>query len=90
MYCTGLGPVTNQPKTGDAASLTVASNTTAKPTVTIGRISATYNFSGLTPGSVGLYQVNVQVPAKAPLRRSIPLQLSIGGVASNIVTIAIE
>ena len=33
------------------------------PTVTVGQIPATVQFAGLTPGYVGLYQINFQVPA---------------------------
>jgi uncharacterized protein (TIGR03437 family) len=39
---------------------------------------------------VGLYQVSVQVPAGAPSGEAIPVVLSIGGVASNAVTIAVN
>jgi len=35
-------------------------------------------FSGMTPGIVGLYQVNVSVPSDAPTGTQ-PLKLSIGG-----------
>ena len=83
VYCTGLGAVTNQPATGAAASLVVSSETTVKPTVSIGGASATISFSGLTPGLVGVYQINFQVPNNAPLGRAVPLQLSIGGVSSK-------
>jgi uncharacterized protein (TIGR03437 family) len=59
IYCTGLGPVTNQPASGNPASLTSTSETPVKPAVTIGGIPATILFSGLAPGTVGEYQVNV-------------------------------
>ena len=48
------------------------------------------SFSGLAPGAVGLYQVNVQVPLGAPAGDAVSLTLSIGGVASNAVTIAVQ
>jgi uncharacterized protein (TIGR03437 family) len=47
-------------------------------------------FSGLAPGFVGLYQVNVQVPAAAPSGAAVPVALTIAGVQSNTVTIAIQ
>jgi uncharacterized protein (TIGR03437 family) len=42
------------------------------------------------PGFAGLYQVNVRVPEEAPSGETIPVELTIGGIASNQVTIAVE
>ena len=38
---------------------------------------------------MGLYQVNVQVPAGSPTGDAVPLVLTIGGTQSNPVTIAV-
>jgi uncharacterized protein (TIGR03437 family) len=46
-------------------------------------ISATPSYCGLTPGSVGLYQVNVTVPAGIHPDNFVPVLLSIGSTASN-------
>ena len=46
------------------------------PTVTIGGVTVAVNdgfFSGLAPTFIGLYQVNVQVPATAPTGDAIPV-----------------
>ena len=88
--CTGLGAVTNPPATGAPASASPLSMTTATPSVTIGGVPGTVSFSGLSPGFVGLYQVNVQVPAGAPTGNAIDVVLTIGGVASNTVTTAVQ
>ena len=90
IYCTGLGAVTNPPLTGAAAPSSPFSVTIAKPVVTIGGVTAPLLFSGLAPGTVGGYQVNVQVPSNAPTGDSVPVILSIGGVASNMVQIAVQ
>ena len=90
IYCTGLGPVTNQPVTGAAPSAGVPSETIALPTVTIGDVPSTVLFSGLAPTFVGLYQINVRVPAAAPFGDTVPLVVSIGGAAANTVTIAVQ
>jgi uncharacterized protein (TIGR03437 family) len=90
IYCTGLGAVSNQPATGMATQAMPVSVTIATPTVTIGGIVAQVSFSGLAPGAVGLYQVNVQVPVGAPAGDAVPVTLSIGGVDSNTVTIAVQ
>ena len=90
IYCTGLGDVTNRPATGAAASSNPLSATIATPTVTIGGMAAPVSFSGLAPGFVGLYQVNVQVPENAPTGDTIPVILATDGVSLNIVTIAVQ
>ena len=92
IFATGLGPVTNQPASGAPApaSPSPLSWATAAVTVTIGGVSVTPSFSGLAPGWVGLYQVNVQVPANAPVGDAVPVALSVGGAASNQVTMAVQ
>jgi uncharacterized protein (TIGR03437 family) len=90
IYCTGLGPVTNQPASGSAASITQLSQTTAAPTVTIGGAPATVLFSGLAPGSVGEYQVDALVPATSSKGGAVPVIIAIGGVTSNTVTITVQ
>jgi hypothetical protein len=90
IFCTGLGPVSNQPATGAAASYFTLSSTTTLPTVTIGGISAQVTFSGLAPGFAGLYQVNAQVPAGTVPGGNVAVVIGIGGVQSNPVTIAVQ
>ena len=89
IYATGLGPVTNQPPTGYAALATPLSVTPTNPIVTIGDVPAAVVFSGLSPGFVGLYQVNAQVPQNAPAGNAVPTVLNMAGAASKVVTIAI-
>jgi minor extracellular serine protease Vpr len=86
IWANGLGPVTTPQSSGDPASSTDYVYTNTAPTVTLGGNPATVPFSGLTPDSVGLYQVNVSVPSDAPTGTQ-PLKLSIGGqdVTVNVV-----
>ena len=56
----------------------------------IGGSSATVQFAGLAPGFVGLYQVNVQIPAGVEPGPEVPLVLFQNGVPSNTVTLAIQ
>ncbi len=90
IYATGLGAVTVPQTNGMPAPGGSTIATTTVPTVTIGGRSAAVSFSGLAPGFVGLYQVNVTVPAGVLPGRSVPVVLTIGGVSSNTVTIAVE
>jgi uncharacterized protein (TIGR03437 family) len=90
IYCTGLGPVTNQPASGSPALSDPISSTTTTPAVSIGGKPAAVLFSGLAPGAVGEYQVNVLVPAGSSKGAAIPVVISIGGATSNTVTIAVQ
>jgi uncharacterized protein (TIGR03437 family) len=90
IYCTGLGPVTNQPATGSPALSSPLPETTTVPTVMIGGAPASVLFSGLAPGFVGEYQVNVGVPLASTKGNAVPVAISIGGATSNTVTIAVQ
>jgi uncharacterized protein (TIGR03437 family) len=90
IFATGLGAVSNQPATGAPASSSPLSVTTTLPEVTIGGAAAQVTFSGLAPGLAGLYQVNAVVPAAALSGDAVSLVISIGGVTSNTVTIAVQ
>jgi len=86
----------------DGAAATGLSPTAAQPAVRIGCpgssgattfCNAPVQFSGLAPGFVGLYQVNVQIPADAMSGSVVPLQITFAagaGRPSNIVTIAVQ
>ncbi len=64
LFAVGCGPVTpNVPFGTVAAGLTAL---THKVDFSFGQTPATVNYSGMTPGLVGLYQFNVVVPNVAP------------------------
>ncbi|MFN0110777.1 MAG: choice-of-anchor V domain-containing protein [Blastocatellia bacterium] len=98
LYGTGAGALfvnasNNNPltiKDGEAATGSPLAATASLPTVTIGGKPATVYFSGLAPGFVGLWQLNVQVPADAPSGASVEVVVSFGGKTANPVTIAVE
>ena len=90
IYCTGLGAVSNPPETGKAAGSNPLSSTTVTPQLSIGGVPAGVTFAGLSPGFVGLYQVNAQVPAGVAPGDAVPVVLTIGGVQANTVTIAVQ
>jgi uncharacterized protein (TIGR03437 family) len=90
LYGTGLGAVSHEPKLGNPSPASPLAGTIATPTVTIGGVEANVNFSGLAPGYVGLYQVNIQIPDAAPSGDAVPVILSIGGATANTATIAVQ
>ncbi len=89
LYANGLGPVDNTPGTGAQSSSTKLSRTTTLPVVMIGGKQAAVAFSGLTPQTIGLYQINVTVPAGAPTGLQ-PMTLSIGGVTGKASQIPVQ
>jgi uncharacterized protein (TIGR03437 family) len=65
MYLGGLGATSPQVPTGTAASLTQLTPVVNTATVTVDGNPAMVVFAGLTPGAVGLYQIDFTVPANA-------------------------
>jgi uncharacterized protein (TIGR03437 family) len=89
LYATGMGATNPPVATGATApSLTLAQVAVA-PHVSIGGTNAKVLFAGLSPGSVGLYQIDVVIPAGASTG-NVPLVITQGGVASNTVTVPVE
>ena len=72
---------------GDGSKLFLTENL---PTVTIGGIPATVEFSGLAPGYVGLWQVNVRIPSNATTGNAVPVVVSLDGRTSNQTTVAVN
>jgi uncharacterized protein (TIGR03437 family) len=96
IFATGLGPVSPVAVSGMAASSSPLSECVNTPTVTIGGVAVVesltdspFDFCGLSPNFVGLWQVNVRVPASISTG-TVPLSLEIGGVTSNSVTVFVK
>ncbi|HEY2012339.1 MAG TPA: hypothetical protein VGH38_02510 [Bryobacteraceae bacterium] len=89
IYCSGLGAVDPAVPEGASAPSSPLAATVNPVTVRIGGIQAQVSFSGLTPGAVGLYQVNAVVPA-VPAGDAVPVQIEVAGQVSPPVTMAIR
>jgi len=78
LFGIGFGPVTpaSVAITGRIVQETARIN--ASVTCKIGGIDAEVSYAGLAPGSVGLYQFNIIVPAAAPTGDQ-PLELTVNG-----------
>jgi uncharacterized protein (TIGR03437 family) len=89
LYANGLGPVDNQPATGEPAPSSPLAHTTQLPTVTVAGQAAVVQFSGLTPGITGLYVVNVTMPSNIPSGVQ-PIVLTINSVASPAASLPLR
>jgi uncharacterized protein (TIGR03437 family) len=62
----------------------------ANVSVVVIGVTVPASFAGLTPGFVGLYQVNVQLPASLPPTLTGTLALQQSGQISNVVGLAVQ
>jgi uncharacterized protein (TIGR03437 family) len=89
IFVNGLGPVSNTPGSGDPSGAQNLSQTPVLASVTIGGANAQVVFSGLTPGVVGLYQVNVTVPAGIAAGNQ-QVVVTMGGVSSKASVLPVQ
>jgi uncharacterized protein (TIGR03437 family) len=90
IYATGLGPVNQPIALGAPAPASPPATITTRIQVTVGGQNATVAFAGLTSGFVGLYQVNVIIPAGVTPGSAVPVVITQDSVASNTATIAVR
>jgi uncharacterized protein (TIGR03437 family) len=92
LYANGLGPVdaAHQPASGEPAPAQPLVWTRVKPTVTIGgKPASEVPFHGLAPYNVGLYQLNVVVPADVEVGLQ-PVVITVNGVSSKAANLPIR
>jgi uncharacterized protein (TIGR03437 family) len=87
-YLTGAGAVSPPVPDGEPAGSNPLSTVTPTVTATIGSQSAEVKFAGLAPDFVGLWQVNVVVPAGLAAGEH-PLVISVDGQASNAANVSV-
>ena len=90
IYCSGLGAVTNPPEAGAAALASPLSYTTNPVTVKIGGQDAHVIFAGLSPGYVGLYQINVTIPSSVSPDPNSAVVVKVAGQQSTPVMLNIQ
>ena len=91
VFCTGLGATNPQVASGaPGPAAEPLARVVVRVEAQVGGRPATVHFAGLAPGFVGLYQVNVEIPAEVEPGAAVPLVLLQNGVPSNTVTIAVQ
>ena len=89
IYCSGLGAVAPSVTAGSPAPAEPLARSLVEPVVMISGKESRVEYSGLTPGLAGLYQINAVVPLDAATGDSIPITVYSGGVRSNTVNIPV-
>jgi uncharacterized protein (TIGR03437 family) len=89
LYATGMGATNPPVATGMVAPGSQLANVTITPQVTVGGTNAQVLFAGLSPGSVGLYQLDVVIPA-GTASGNVPIVVSQNGAASNTVMVPVQ
>jgi uncharacterized protein (TIGR03437 family) len=84
IYANGLGLTSPQVTAGSPAPSSPLASAVLQPTVTLGGVNLNVSYAGLTPGGVGVYQINASVPSGVPQGLSVPLVINQGGAASSV------
>jgi len=84
IYLTGLSQTSPAAPFGDAAPSDPLAVTSTPPTVTLGNSGLPVLFSGLVPGEVGVYIINVSVPHGVPSAVQTPLTVKQGGFSTTL------
>jgi len=84
IYLTGCGQTAPLVADGQPAPSSPLAITLIPPSVTLGSTPLSVDFAGLTPGQVGLCQINATVPNSAPTGLSIPLTISQGAGSQSV------
>jgi uncharacterized protein (TIGR03437 family) len=89
MYLVGLGATDPAVPSGMAAPSNPLANVTAKPVVTVDSLPSSVYFAGLTPGFVGLYQIDFLVPTGVHTG-DVVVTVTQNGIAANPTLLAVS
>jgi uncharacterized protein (TIGR03437 family) len=84
IYLTGLGQTSPAVGNGLPAPLNPLAIALTAPTVTLGGVQIPVAYYGLTPGEVGVYQINVKIPNNVPTGLSVPLVITQGSSSTSL------
>ena len=84
IYLTGLGITNPAVPTGLPGPSDPLASAILSPAVTLGGANLPIFYAGMSPGQVGVYQINVQVPSSIQSGLSIPLTIKQSGMDTTI------
>ncbi|MEK7752403.1 MAG: hypothetical protein AAB654_10845, partial [Acidobacteriota bacterium] len=85
IYLTGLGRTSPDVRTGYPGPRDPLAEALLPPDVSLGEVRLPVAFAGMTPGEVGVYQINASVPWWVPSGKDVPLTVTQGGVATTLL-----
>lgn len=90
IYLTGLGKTNPAVDAGLSAPADPLAQALVSPVVTLGGVEIPVTYAGLTPGEVGVYQINAEILRWVPTGFGVPLTINQGGGATTIDVRVIE
>jgi uncharacterized protein (TIGR03437 family) len=84
IYASGLGPTTPSVDAGSVSPSNPSAVVLLTPVVTLDGVTCPVTFAGLTPGQIGVYQIDVNVPQGVTQGLSVALTVSQGTSASTV------
>jgi len=69
---------------GQPAPLNPRAFALVQPLVTLGGAALSVTYAGLSPGEIGVYQINATVPSRVPGGLSIPLLITQGAGTTTV------
>ena len=84
IYLTGMGKVSPEVPDGQPAPSDPLSHPLIPPSVDISGVQIPVTFAGLTPGQIGVYQINVYVPTWAPHGMNQTLRITQGSFSTTL------
>jgi uncharacterized protein (TIGR03437 family) len=90
IYLTGMGQTNPATTAGLPSPSDPPASALIAPRVDLGGVNLPIAFAGLSPGEVGVYQINVSVPRNTPTGLEIPLNINQGGSSTAISVRVVE
>ncbi len=84
IFLTGLGRTSPQIAEGLPSPDAPLASALVEPRVVLGGHELPIEFAGLTPGQVGVYQINARVPVTVPTGLEIPLTIQQGSITTSV------
>lgn len=84
IYATGLGRTDPEVPVGTPAPFEPLARALNTPAISLGGVALPVYYAGLTPGLVGVYQINVVVPRTVPTGFDMPLRIAQGATDTTV------